>query len=154
MQAKSIADAEAELAVIERELAKVLPLQRRGEQLRVLIELWRKLYVDADGAPAVATVPVAPLMTRAPKLGTQKERILDAAEQFIQASGGAATTRALLTRLESLAIEVGGADKVGGLSAILSRADHFKSDRAAGGWVLVQPHKKVTPPSAPTLAGS
>jgi hypothetical protein len=156
MTPEFIRQAEAELSDIDRKLAEVIALQQRGEQLRALIALGRQLYLGEQPAEqrAVLTLTPSPALThKAPKAVTQKERIIDACAAVL-ADAGASSTRGLLDRLAANGIEVGGADKIAALSAILSRSDRFKSDRAAGGWVLDTSHKEETPPGAPTPAGS
>ena len=163
-------NAEAELAAIEQKLADLAPLQQRREQLRAWIALTRQVYPDVVSPVAVATLPTshdsAPVSAQAqitkpvfapgtmrPRRESMKDRVAAVAAEIILAEGPM-LSRQLVERLKTRGVEVGGADPAIGVSTILSRNDNFKSDRAAGGWVLAQPHKEVTPPSAPTLAGS
>ena len=154
-----IAKAEAELAGIEKQLAGIALLQRRRDQLRTLIALGRQLYLEEHPqsdmiSPAPAMAPQAAVHpANSAKSGTQKERILDAIAGMVTATVGQ-STRQLVDRLAAQGIEIGGSDKIGSLSAILSRSDLFKSDRAAGGWVLSTSHKEETPTGAPTPEGA
>lgn len=167
-----IEQAEAELADIEQQLAAVEPLRPRREQLRSWLSLTRQVYPNAvpaalqasalpvpaawAKAPAQAQLlPPAPAYTtmRVRRSETQKDRVASAAMEIIMAEGPM-LSRQIVERLKARGVEVGGADVASVVSSILSRNEMFKSDRAAGGWVLIQPHKEVTPPSAPTLAGS
>ena len=138
-----IAEAETELVEIERKIAEMQTLQQRGEHLRMFITLGRQLY-QGQALPSPMPVrppPVVKMSTLAPRAGSKKDRILNAAAGIYLAAG-AMQTRPMVERLESQGVAVSGADlksKIGALSALLSRSDRFKSDKAAGGWVLVQP---------------
>ena len=76
-------------------------------------------------------------------------------EQKREARNEEGRTRKLVSeKIEAEGVSIGSADKVLAVSTILSRAkEKFKSDRAAGGWVLVKPHQEETPQGAPTPAG-
>ena len=64
-------------------------------------------------------------------------------------------TRALVDYIEGHGVAIGSADKVLAVSALLSREkSKYKSDRAAGGWTLIDPDKEETPQGASTPAGS
>ena len=88
-----------------------------------------------------------------PRRESMKDRVAAVAAEIILAEGPM-LSRQLVERLKARGVEVGGADPAIGVSTILSRNDNFKSDRAAGGWVLVQPHNEAPPPGAPTPAGA
>jgi hypothetical protein len=152
--------AEAELATIERKLADMHQLALRRDQLRAFISIGRTLYAPPVGQaqlPEVAAVAMeAPScqVAELPRPETKKRRIVDAAAALIAATGPM-QTRDLIAKMEAQGIDLGGGNKVDTVSVALSRTkDRFKSDRAAGGWVLVQPHKEATPLGAPTPAGS
>lgn len=146
--------AEAELAEIERKLVDIVPLKERRDQLRAFIAMGHSLW---GTKPATAIeVPSQPKAERRPitEPGTTKAQILVRTEQII-ATEGPIETRHLVARLQAAGVEIGGADKVLSVSSVLSRAkDKFKSDRAAGGWTLVHPHKEETPSGAPTPEGA
>ena len=150
-----LASAESELAGIERKIAEMQPLMQRRDQLRTFISVGRTLYASPQGQASMLPPAVSePLAAVAMKTGTQKARIIEAAASLI-AARGPLQTKDLLRLVQEQGIDVGGSDKLVSMSVLMSRArDHFKSDRAAGGWVLVQPHKEETPPGAPTPAGS
>ena len=151
-----LASAESELSEIERKIAEMQPLMQRRDQLRTFISVGRTLYSVPVGQASVLPPAVSTLAAPTPATGggTQKARIAQAVAALI-ATRGPMQTKELLRAVQEQGIEVGGADKLVSMSVLLSRAkDIFKSDRAAGGWVLVQPHKEATPPSEPTLAGS
>lgn len=156
MNKELIDQAEAELAGIEQKLAAVAPLHQRRDQLRTWIQLTRQVYPNlaptAERAPDLAP-QFAPGASHPSRLITQKKRVAAAAAEIILAEGPM-LSRQLVERLKARGVDVGGADPASGVSSILSRNDMFKSDRAAGGWVLVQSHKEVTPPGAPTPAWS
>ena len=156
----------AELKRIEAELAKMAALQKRRDYLRQYIELDRILFAERaadDARQDSMDVPMhkpravlndPPELEERPRREFTKDRILTGARRLIAANGPMQSAD-LISALEKVGVVIGGADKVLTVSSILSRAkDQFKSDRAAGGWTLVSPHKEVTPPSAPTPAGS
>jgi hypothetical protein len=155
--AKALSDAEAELSNIEQRLAEVEPLRLRRETLRSWVSLTRQVYPGLTDAVAPSTPAPAPtiiqsgvlLRTREP----QKDRVAAVAAQIIREEGSM-ISRMLAERLEARGVTIGGTDKASTVSSILSRNDAFTSNRSAGGWVLVQPHKEATPPGAPTPAGS
>ena len=156
MTPEFIRQAEAELSEIDRKLAEIIVLQKRGEQLRHLIVLGRQLYLGEQPNEHSMLLTSAPLIAvphNHPKSGTQKERIIDTCAGIIS-DAGASPTRILVERLAANGIEVGGADKIAALSAILSRSERFESDRAAGGWVLSKSRKEETPTGAPTPEGA
>ena len=150
-----LASAESELSEIERKIADMQPLIQRRDQLRTFISVGRTLYASPQGQ--FSMLPPAVSESRAPaplKAGTQKARIIDAVASLI-AERGPQQTKDLVRLVQEQGIEVGGADKLVSMSVLMSRArDRFKSERANGGWVLLQPHKEATPPGASTPAGS
>lgn len=158
-----LASAETELADIERKLAELAPLATRRDQLRMFLNIGRTLYAPPSGQTSIlngepqARPPAAALVrsdAKPARTDTLKARIADAVESIIHAEGPM-RTRELLKRIEARGIEIGGANKLDSVSVVLSRSkDRFKVDRAAGGWVIVHPHKEVTPSGAPTPAGS
>jgi hypothetical protein len=143
--------AETELAEIDRKLAELVPLQARREQLRSFLSLANSLFsvTVKQPAPEPQYVP----FTFAAHVSSQKERIAVAAAEVIATSGPMGSRR-MVQLIEAKGVIIGGADKVGSLSAVLSRDDRFKSNRAAGGWVLVQSRKEETPTGAPTPVGA
>lgn len=157
----------AELERIEAELAKMAALQKRRDYLRQYIELDRILFEEQADADARQDHPVnAPTykqrvmpnasqaLNERPRREFAKDQILNGAMRLI-AGNGPMQSADLVKMLEHAGITIGGADKVLTVSSILSRSkDQFKSDRAAGGWVLLSPHKEETPPGATTPAGS
>ncbi len=154
-----LVDAQNELEEIERKLADMLPLQQRREQLRQFINIGRVLYSPqtASHQPVRSMLTVEqnalPSPRAMPRTTTKQSRIANGAIAILEA--GPMTTRAIVARLEGLGVNIDGKDKVADVSAVLSRDKaRFKSDRAAGGWLLVQPHKEVPPPGAPTPAGA
>ena len=148
-----------ELQDIEQQLAALVPLQKRRDLLRPFVEMGRALFDaqpssdgNASSESASSISPPPPLTTV--KAGSAKAQIIAAAKSLIAAEGPM-QTKTLLDRMHASGIEVGGVDKLITVSVILSRAkDVFKSDRSAGGWKLVHPHKEETPQGAPTPAGS
>ena len=153
-----LASAETELADIERKIAEIQPLMQRRDQLRMFISVGRTLYATPQGQtsmlPALVSDAPTSLYARARAGVTQKDRIIEAAAALI-AVRGPMQTKDLVRQIQEQGIEVGGADKLVSMSVLMSRAkDKFKSDRAAGGWVLLQSSKEATPPGAQTPAGS
>ena len=156
MTPEFIRQAEAELSEIDRKLAEIIVLQKRGEQLRHLIVLGRQLYLGEqpyEQSMLLTSAPSIAASQNQSKSGTQKERIIDACASILS-EVGASPTRILVERLAANGIEVGGADKIAALSAILSRSKRFESDRAAGGWVLSKSRKEEAPAGEPTPAGA
>ncbi len=154
-----LVSAQSELDDIERKLAGMLPLQQRREQLRQFINIGRVLYApQAAPQQPLQSAPTAeqdalPSPQAMPGTRTKQSRIANGAIAILAA--GPMSTRAIVARLEALGVNIDGKDKVADVSAVLSRDKaRFKSDRAAGGWLLVQPHKEVPPPGAPTPAGA
>ena len=154
-----LSSAEQELAEVERKLADLAQLAQRRDQLRMFINIGRTLYAapagqgslvpQAEPAVHLADTPISYIGGE-----SKKARIADAVATLLVAEGPM-QTRALVARLEAQGVDIGGSNKIDTVSVVLSRTkDRFKSDRAAGGWTLVAPHKEATPPSAPTLAGS
>jgi hypothetical protein len=137
-----LSSAEAELAVIERKLSELQSLTQRRDQLRTFINIGRTLYAPPAGQesmlppPAAATEVALPVSAVA-KADTKKARIVEAAAALIAAKGPM-QTRELLTQMEAQGIDIGGGNKIDTISVALSRSkDRFKSDRAAGGWMLI-----------------
>ena len=156
----------AELERIEAELAKMAALQKRRDYLRQYIELDRILFDEQaadDARQDPMDVPMHKpravlndprVLEERPRREFTKDLILSGAMRWIT-SNGPMQTADLVKLLEQDGVVIGGADKVLTVSSILSRTkDQFKSDRAAGGWTLVSPHKEETPQGAPTPAGS
>lgn len=153
-----LAKAEHELTELSFQIAA---MQQRQEALRSFIAIGRNLFGGSDVTPQdapqtsgalAATMPM-PLLSagRQPSI---KDHILALAQQAIEESGPQ-PTRALVDYIEGRGVVIGSADKILAVSAILSRAKgKFKSDRAAGGWTLVDGGKEETPQGAPTPAGS
>lgn len=131
--------------------------QARREQLRTFINMGRTLYAAPEGQSSliVETVaPATPLAASNQKSDSQKARIADGAAALI-AANGPMQTRAILEQLLARGIEIGGGNKIDTVSVALTRSrDRFKSDRSAGGWMLINTHKEETPSGAPTPAGS
>ena len=151
-----LASAESELSEIERKIAEMQPLMQRRDQLRTFISVGRTLYSAPIGQASMLPPAVSTLAAPTPVTGsgTQKARIAQAVAALI-AARGPMQTKELLRAVQEQGIEVGGADKLVSMSVLLSRAkDTFKSDRAAGGWVLNTPHKEQPPQGAPTPAGA
>ena len=156
-----IAKAEHELTELSRQIAA---MQQRQDALKSFIAIGRSLVEDDEqtAAPApwlnAATPAVSGIVTTPPGFFDRppsiKQHVLKLAEETISKTGPQ-STRALVEHLERHGISVGGADKVLAVSTILSRAKgRFKSDRAAGGWTLVDGEKEETPQGASTPAGS
>lgn len=157
----------AELDRIEAALAKMAALQKRRDYLRQYIELDRILFDERaqDDAPQAsisdasihkssAVLNDLQVMDSGSRRETTKDRILSGARRWITSKGPMQTAE-LVKMLEQDGVVIGGVDKVLTVSSILSRTkDQFKSDRAAGGWVLLSPHKEETPQVALTTAGS
>ena len=150
-----LASAESELSEIERKIAEMQPLMQRRDQLRTFISVGRTLYASPQGQSSMLPAAVSESLTPpSVKAGTQKARIIEAASSLI-ASHGPLQTKDLLRLVQEQGIDVGGADKLVSMSVLMSRAkDVFKSDRAAGGWTLIHPHKEGTPQGATPPAGS
>ena len=153
------AKAVAELAEIENKLAELAPLQQRRTQLHMFVNIGRDLY--GGGAEAQLSAQLLPKKLASQSSATPVARRLSMRQQIIEGaarlieSHGPMQSRRLAELLERDGVKIGSADKVLAVSTILSREKAlFKSHRAAGGWLLVHPHKEATPPSAPTLAGS
>ena len=148
------AKAVQELAEIDAKLADLVPLQRRRAQLMPFVEMGKALQSGEQGS-ATSDLSTASRPSAAPrKGGTAKDRIIEMAERAI-ASVGYVSTADLLKLLEEQGLEIGSDNKMLAVSSVLSREkDKFKSDRAAGGWVLVAPHKEETPTGAPTPEGA
>ena len=126
-------------------------MQQRREQLRTFVSLGQNLY--GDGISDCLPVEVK-TRTETGSPGSTKARILEAVAEIIRTQGPT-TTRDLVDLITTRGIEIGGADKNVSVSVILSRAkETFKSDRAGGGWTLIQPHKEENPTDAPTSIGS
>jgi hypothetical protein len=135
--------ATVELAEIESRLAELIPLQRRRDQLRAFIDAGKALYESSGNAA----------LTARPRQDTAKARILDGSERIIRQHGPKGS-RELVELLEQEGVHIGGTEKLITVSTLLSRAkDRFQSDRAAGGWVLVNSHNEQTPQGADTPAG-
>lgn len=147
-----------ELQGIEQQLAALVPLQKRRDQLRPFVEMGRALFdtrpaSDGNADSRNASSIAVPALTSG-KAGSAKAQIISAAKSIIEAEGPM-QTKTLLDRIQASGIEVGGVDKTITVSVILSRAkDLFKSDRAAGGWKLIHPHKEENPVDAPTSTES
>ncbi len=155
---------EAAVQELEAIEAQIKPLLARREELRQFVELGRKLFVQGSyavstdvgqGVQIEALGSVADAAPRRVRRSTStKDQIIRCAQQAI-ATAGPRKTADIIALLEADGVEIGGSDKTLTVSSVLSRAkDIFKSDRAAGGWTLVSPHKEETPQGAPTPAGS
>ena len=149
------AKAVAEIAEIEQLIANLTELQRRRDQLRMFVDMGAALYQPATEVqmPAPRRHIVMPQSTAPRK--TLKSRIVEGAVRLIRLHGPMQSRR-LSELLEQDGVELRYADKALGVSTVLSREkSQFKSDRAAGGWVIIEsPHKEVTPQGAPTPEGS
>lgn len=157
------AKAVQELAEIDVKLAEMAALQKRREQLRPFVEMGRGLFSESG----TITPLTGNLFLRAAQADdmfhggvilrrrlTTKDRIIGLAAQVISKRGPTSTAD-IIKELEVAGVEIGSDNKVLAVSSVLSREkSKFKSDRAAGGWVLIHPHEEETPQGAPTPAGS
>ena len=155
-----LSEAQRELDAVERKLAELALLQNRRDQLKTFISLGRNLFAASETQPPTKpavlhiAVPVQESLYafRAASL-SKKDRIAAAAAEIIT-KNGPKPTRDLLPLIEASGVLIGGGDKLQALSAVLSRDDRFKTDRAAGGWVLLQPHKEEPPQGVSAPAGA
>lgn len=147
--------AEAELASIK---SKIASLQKREEELRLFVELGKRLFADGQTGPVrrfniprrvLLDAPASEESEKASVRETSlKARVLALARQRIE-QRGPQSTRDLVAFIEAQGIEVTGADKPTTVSVILSRSDEFVSDRTRG-WSLAEKN----PQDAATSAGS
>ena len=146
----------AEIESIEQEIARLLELQRRRDQLRAFVDMGDELFQPSSQAqdspaPRRRIVMPQPMMPRK----TIKSLIIEGAVRLIRLHGPMQSRR-IAELLEQDGVELRFANKALGVSTILSReSTQFKSDRAAGGWIIIEsPHKEVTPQGAVTPEGS
>ena len=160
--------AKQELSEID---SKISALHQRRETLCAFLDLGSALYPAGTPNPGRSESPTEAVrawrVTHSVSAGaarsplrvqdndrfasSNKARILAVCEEHLQL--GAARTRDLLAAVEEAGLEVGGTDKVGALSVMLSKAERFKADRKIG-WTLVSTHKEVTPQGEATPEGS
>lgn len=133
----------SELADID---GKIEALSKRRVELRQFVELYQKLY--GSGANAARTLGIVRQVKPTRKGGGNKGRIVAAVREILS-DGTPRQTRALLEELSKRGLEIGAANKVIGLSSILTRDKQtFVSSRAEG-WSL----KKVSPGSVGAPSG-
>ena len=164
-----IEKAKSELSEIEQKLEELQSLQKRRQHLLQFIELGRALFEDATSEAQATSLVTADVRMYRTEFDsdrkrlvyrrkmiqladsdlfnpdntvrmTAKDQILSAAREYI-AKNGVAPTKQLIEYIRERGIEIGGSDKVLTVSSVLSRSDEFKSDRAAGGWVLEGTHQ-------------
>jgi hypothetical protein len=160
MSKELVATVRADLESIRKQLAAYDGLKKREAQLVAILPALLALYAPEEleqEAPKAAAAPSPPPLQRRlvlqPPAVSQKDRILEAAASVFMKMGPL-KSRDMLQHIEAAGVHVGGADKVGALSAILSKSDRFESDRAAGGWVLVStPQKEEAPRGIDAPAG-
>ena len=146
----------AEIESIEREIARLLELQRRRDQLRAFVDMGDELFQPSSQAQDSPTPRrrIEASQGVAPRR-TLKSQIVEGAVRLIRLHGPMQSRR-IADLLEQDGVELRYANKALGVSTILSREkSQFKSNRAAGGWVIIDsPHKEVTPQGATTPEGS
>ena len=133
-----ISKAKAELKAISDQLRS---LNERKEDLARFLLVYDQLAGNAE----------PPEPEQQPRKETAKERILEAVTSLL-ADGKPRHTRVLLDSLKALGIEVGGANKLLALSALLSRSEDFEASRKVG-WSLKSTNKGVSGavPAAPDI---
>ena len=148
------AKAVAEIAEIEQLIANLTELQRRRDQLRMFVDMGAALYQQASDANTPAQTRHIVMPQPGMRRKTIKSQIIEGAARLIRLHGPMQSRR-IAELLEQDGVGLGFANKALGVSTILSRAStQFKSDRAAGGWVIIEsPHKEVAPQSVPALEG-
>ena len=135
-----LAKAKAELAVIDRQIARLHEKQAR-------LQNFVQMYGELAGTPISEAVSAPPeqsgpsfadharaVMREVASGVTIKSRIAGAVS-LILADGIPRHTRVLVPLLESQGIPITGKDKFQAVSAILSTDDRFKADRSVG-WSL------------------
>jgi hypothetical protein len=149
--------------------SRIDALQRRKKVLQQFIDIGESLYGDSNKTPGVALsgtgiaqatgignfgvgASLDRLTQRDSQRDSAKARILAASEVYLD-SHGPMSTRDLVDLLEANDIWIGGADKVGTLSVLLSKSGLFVADRKKG-WSTASAHKEKTPQGAGTPAGS
>ena len=92
------------------------------------------------------------LVRRSSGANSKAKRIISCVEQALS-NGNRMQSKELVDILLAANIELGG-DPIANLSAYLSRSGLFVSERAKGGWSIIQSHKEENPIDAPTSIGS
>ncbi len=146
-----VTKAQQELASIRKQLTDMdfrrRELESRANKLHMLLKVTEDLgYLQATNpskAPEAGPLPLPPLPPL-PKLSasltvvtegkTQKEKITDFCAELL-AVGFPMKTSELLQELQQAGIEVGGANKLLTVSALLSKDDRFVPSRKEG-WSL------------------
>lgn len=127
-----IQKAKADLAEIKAQVAPLLAKQRK-------LEAFLSIYSDDKSADSQSELPLSPFqamvaLANAGQRSPAKAIVTNAVYEILS-DGNPRPTRQLLGLLTERNIEVGGADKVLALSALLSRDDRFQASRAVG-WSL------------------
>ena len=135
-----LSKAKAELAVIDRQIAR---LNEKQARLRDFVQVYGELAGTVPSVPL--TVPPQqpePTFTERARItmselskGVTLKSMIAGAVSMILADGTPRHTRALVPLIEKQGIEISGKDKVQAVSAILSADDRFKADRSVG-WSL------------------
>ena len=142
-----VTKAQQELASIRKQLTDMdfrrRELESRANKLHMLLKVTEDLgYLQAANpakAPGVGPLPLPPLpplptLSVATEGKTQKEKITDFCAELL-AVGFPMKTSELLQELQQAGIEVGGANKLLTVSALLSKDDRFVPSRKEG-WSL------------------
>jgi hypothetical protein len=146
------AKAKEELREIDIHIAA---LQQRKVALRQFVDLGEALFREGGHEGPTLTAATGhvgiSLNNVSLRVESAKARILAGCESIIRRRG-ATPARELVTALDSMGIEVGGADKLANLSALRSKSNQFVSDRKLG-WSLAV-NKEQTPQASEAPAGS
>jgi len=140
-----VAKAKAELRSIH---LKIQDLAERKSALEKFLDVYAEF--SADESP-IDDTDTDDEPRRPSSSSTAKAKILVAVAQLL-AEGRHAYTRELVNELQAINVEIGGADKIQALSAILSKDSRFISSRKLG-WSLLDP-KTAEPASVGADAGS
>lgn len=131
------------LDLAAKELAEIENQQRalteRKAKLRAFAEMGISLFGEKHAEPSYATrdlaqQQVAFAVSPKPRKGTAKAIVEQVAGELI-AIQGHTQTDAVLAAAEAAGAHIGAANKLLAISAILSRAPQFQSDRSKG-WSL------------------
>lgn len=151
--------AKQELRDIDQRIAELL---RRKNDLQAFVATGERLFgstqspsslVEVAAAVAASTRGFAQAMVEHnAREKTKKAQILEVVESAIP-PGTYKPVRELVELVQARGIDLGG-DPISAVSVLLSRDDRFISERAKGGWTMIDPNKEETPRGAATPAGS
>lgn len=162
--------AKAKLAVLEAELRST-PLYVEIESLRSSIKVFEKISAEGSSAK-IAKASDLPKnknldllsgdwrMPHAAKVAQQelqrssKSEAVTTCAVVLLEKQSPRTTKALLSGMKTMGVDVGGADELANLSAYLSKAGIFDHRRKLGGWFLKGQIQEEENPQAEGTGGS